>query len=637
MTNAPTATETAQLLLKEIGRQPLLDYFTKRLQIGKDLNSRPLLVRAYAHLAGADGTEMLVQIANDPTEQVQARVVATKALANLAKQLPKTVEESELTKPLVELLRDDNIEVRSAAAAQLASLQSREALPLLQELSRADKLDVLAGEEVRKFLAATNPASIDNLAPFEKGTSIAFRPQLQQLRLALANSQIVQLVGMGGMGKTMLARQFVIQSEYDVKVWCSCRNSASFEDLTFSLFMEVMAALGIRSYSFQQEETVALGLGFAEIRARIVYHLSNRSALIIFDDFETVREAFEVTEFIEKLVAELPRLNCLIVGRTAADIRRGAVVTLEGLTQEESRLFIRELASSYDLALDPVIEQMIVDKAAGLPLALRLFAEAYSHGALTDPASITKDAMAAVVAQAFHRLDRPETRALEILCQFDEPFSIRDPEINELFMQEHVGSLPDLLPRFQKMAFVNLTPDGRIGLHELVREYLRSQADQRTALRVNRFLAQYYEKRGDLSRAAIHYVRAGTEIDQVLPQLIGALTTGDGMVGKSAVEALGQSGQTRAVEVLFIALGVPDAAIRKAAVETLGKLGDTRAVGPLVTVLGDIDATVRRAAIEALGKSGDPRAVEPLLHATEDNDAQVRKSAAEALRQLKSN
>jgi HEAT repeat protein len=51
--------------------------------------------------------------------------------------------------------------------------------------------------------------------------------------------------------------------------------------------------------------------------------------------------------------------------------------------------------------------------------------------------------------------------------------------------------------------------------------------------------------------------------------------------------------------------------VRQAAAEALGQIGDTSAVEPLIAALRDASLGVRRAAADALGQIGDRRALEP--------------------------
>jgi len=74
--------------------------------------------------------------------------------------------------------------------------------------------------------------------------------------------------------------------------------------------------------------------------------------------------------------------------------------------------------------------------------------------------------------------------------------------------------------------------------------------------------------------------------------------------------------------------------VRKHAVEALGDIGDSRAVDPLIEALKYKNEYVRVDAAIALGKIGDNRAVEPLTNALRDKDSYVRSNAVEALEKI---
>lgn len=63
-----------------------------------------------------------------------------------------------------------------------------------------------------------------------------------------------------------------------------------------------------------------------------------------------------------------------------------------------------------------------------------------------------------------------------------------------------------------------------------------------------------------------------------------------------------------------------DVSVRLGAAKALGEFGDSRAVEPLIVVLRDSDVYVRKNVVEALGRLGDSRAVKPLITALKDSD-----------------
>ena len=117
--------------------------------------------------------------------------------------------------------------------------------------------------------------------------------------------------------------------------------------------------------------------------------------------------------------------------------------------------------------------------------------------------------------------------------------------------------------------------------------------------------------------------------------LILALKDGDTDVRKKAIEALGESKDSRAIEPLIAVLkDEKDTEVRTNAASILGELKDSRAVESLIITLKDNDPNVRRTAVTALGEIKDSRAVESLILALKDGHADVRSRATEVLGKL---
>jgi HEAT repeat protein len=121
---------------------------------------------------------------------------------------------------------------------------------------------------------------------------------------------------------------------------------------------------------------------------------------------------------------------------------------------------------------------------------------------------------------------------------------------------------------------------------------------------------------------------------QVVPALLGALGNSDPYVREVAAEALGQTGDLQAVSALLLALEDSESGVRRAAAQALGQIDDPQAVPPLLEALQDGDSNVREAAAQALGQIDDPQAVPPLLEALQDGNSNVREAAAQALGQI---
>ena len=117
--------------------------------------------------------------------------------------------------------------------------------------------------------------------------------------------------------------------------------------------------------------------------------------------------------------------------------------------------------------------------------------------------------------------------------------------------------------------------------------------------------------------------------------LIEALSHPDEDIRRSAVWAMYELKDPRALEPLIELLIDESSSVRQVACFALKELGDTRAVQPLIEVLSDTDKYVRKAAVEALGVLGDPEAIGPLKTLLEtEQDQDVIESIEDALRRL---
>lgn len=100
--------------------------------------------------------------------------------------------------------------------------------------------------------------------------------------------------------------------------------------------------------------------------------------------------------------------------------------------------------------------------------------------------------------------------------------------------------------------------------------------------------------------------------EAAIPALLEALTHEEWLVRLHAVESLGKTKSQKAVEPLLSALfNDADSAIREDAVRALGEIGDSQAVEFLFAAMKE--PGLRTLAVEALGRIGDRRAVPVLI------------------------
>ncbi|WP_287586531.1 HEAT repeat domain-containing protein [Candidatus Borrarchaeum sp.] len=109
----------------------------------------------------------------------------------------------------------------------------------------------------------------------------------------------------------------------------------------------------------------------------------------------------------------------------------------------------------------------------------------------------------------------------------------------------------------------------------------------------------------------------------------------DSKVKEGAVYALGELGDTSAVEPLIIMLEDPSSDVRKSAAVALGWLKDIRAVDPLLNYLKKAQTSEFSSITYALSELKDKKAVEPLIQIALGSDSQqIRKPCIRALGKL---
>jgi HEAT repeat protein len=113
--------------------------------------------------------------------------------------------------------------------------------------------------------------------------------------------------------------------------------------------------------------------------------------------------------------------------------------------------------------------------------------------------------------------------------------------------------------------------------------------------------------------------------EQAIEPLLEALSSSIWNIKMNATLALGEIGDTRAVDLLLQGL---QENIRIQAITALGKIGDKRAEKPLFDALKDPNDSARAFAAEALGNMGH---IEPLLNAVDDISEFVKTTAIQAL------
>lgn len=481
MTNAVSPTEVTQLLLREIGRDRVQSYLAQRLDAGISLPSRPLMIRAYVKLAGQDAFPLLKATIKNPAEQEQSRRAAVQAIAEVMTAQKSVALVNRSVSLLLIALHDESEMVRSAAAVALVQSGSKRAAIRLNDLLGKQQLDSFAEREVQAFLEQSN------IREYQAELFVGRESELRELSQKLTTSaRIIGVQGLPGVGKTSLVRQFANQANYGQVLWLH-GNAISSDEL-------------------------ASWVPSVERAAKKV--LGGKPVLIVADDFEAVKNKEQLRYQLSSLVANYQNLHCILVSRSHVNLTRFFPelyrLILSPLSDAEASDYIQLVLAEYGLDDDPSVVSQLTALAAGNPLLLNVLVNAYQKSGIVDLPPERADMINWVFERSMDRLSVSQRLALEILAQIEKTqVDWRERVIANLFASENISHPEEPFQRLAEFGLIHRKENSTvIQLHPLIREWVRSRADKRTVLRVNKRLASYYEHEDPLL-AARHWISAG--------------------------------------------------------------------------------------------------------------------------------
>ena len=309
---------------------------------------------------------------------------------------------------------------------------------------------------------------------------------LEQLLLD-PSCRLLTLQALGGMGKTRLASVLVnhVASRFEQgAAWVALETVASAAQLAQGI------ALALRIDLPPQAEPAAA------LRAA----LRSQHRLLVLDNFEHLLDGTsdgDAVEFVLALLRDAPRLHLLVTSREVLGLQEEWIYELSGLPCPDAdaapgsgfaatELFAQRARQAYaGFSAQAEWPHMVrlARLVEGMPLALELAAAwvrtvpcgdlvAAIDSALTSLASRHRDRprrhlnLEAVVSTSWALLDREQQRALAPLCVFVGGFT-----------HESAAAVADaplrLLSALVGKSLVQRRADGRLGLHELVRQFLR--------------------------------------------------------------------------------------------------------------------------------------------------------------------
>ena len=300
--------------------------------------------------------------------------------------------------------------------------------------------------------------------------------------------QVVQLRGMGGIGKTTLATRLArdVASEFELIQWRSMRWTPSPSDWLAHAIAFIQG--NDERVPDREDERIAL----------LVRLLQQRRCLLVLDNLETLllpcdcdgrfKDSFDGYRRLLQSLAERAHRSCLILTsrEASADVAlltAGTVRSLElrGLSAAESQALLRDkelTASELDWA-------DFVDRCGGNGLVLKLTAETVRQVfagevaafllAVGSNGAIHGGVRRLLASQLDERLSGIEHEVLHVLAATDEALAPATL-LAELGPRVGRGAVIEALEALRRRSLIERSESGGgLSLHPLVRDYIGTQ------------------------------------------------------------------------------------------------------------------------------------------------------------------
>lgn len=304
------------------------------------------------------------------------RAVLDEALDRLAGNAPKQAE----------LLVERYIKRQTTRAAAYASNYSERAFFTRQKEAIAALAQIIwDAEEALRYAGTLTPeqrAALDRLPPPTFTRLFGVSEKLAHLKRTLraeSSHWLVALDGMGGMGKTALARkaaeELVHEGRFTRVAWITAQQQAfiwgqtqtrAHPALTYPAFLTELARMLQAEINASQPQD--------EQERRLAAILAAEPTLIVVDNLETAADAQALVEGLDRLAR--PAKILLTTRHRVAAYEQVASLTLQQLSPDDALAFIRYHAEERNIpaipAASPAELQRMIHVTDGSPLAIKL-------------------------------------------------------------------------------------------------------------------------------------------------------------------------------------------------------------------------------------------------------------------------
>jgi len=350
------------------------------------------------------------------------------------------------------------------------------AKPGAQTLALFRELQGRIVQAPRSQIAAPEQTAMgDELPDYDGQPLLGRQREMELLRDLIVTGEVRLLVihGLGGIGKTRLARSFydVVASDETARVlWVGLENLPPEDDL--------MRAIAAR---------IGGALPDADVEAHLVRQLDTQKVILFLDGFE--KHISQVVGLV-RMVDKVRTLRCVITSREAVRLPAEHLISLNGLDchgsdSEASRLFQHHARGMGYLPqeADAAAVSDLVAYLEGHPLAIELAAAwapllpvrsillelkkdlRFINAPSSQVAASHKD-MHEIFEAEWVRLDRAERSALGALARHDSPL-----DLTTVRTATDAGG-PSVLLRLVNKSILRRSADGSLALHPLLRQFI---------------------------------------------------------------------------------------------------------------------------------------------------------------------
>ncbi|MHA2295907.1 MAG: HEAT repeat domain-containing protein [Candidatus Hodarchaeales archaeon] len=574
------------------------------------------------------------------------RVVVRSGLCRILGQL-QTIE---ATEPLIRLLNDPEIEVRTFAAESLGLINNKESLPHLEEKIKSD-----IEPRVRIACAASLGQIRDRRSFFplfeteedsDPGVKDASRRALDQVAGENNFTDVVKnLRGLRDNNKE--ARNSLVTLDVEKSSFLieglSSKNPRVREGCSFALGQKKQehARLSLEDLVIDEDDDVRItSIGSLEI-------INNpESAMVIvkcLGDRETRVKGDEIWNVTIRALTSLKKVEPLVENakHSIDSIRLGVirvlgnlrvevdviVTALEDGNSETRKAACWALGEIGDRDKVPSLIKMLIDPEEDVRVET-----AISLGKIGDTRGIfylletTEDSSSDVVAAA-EKSVKEIGEVASLLPVVEGLIAIRKKDTEKMGLDKLLGKQEALPYLIQIVSSVNSTTRRNSAI------CLATLGSEESLLPLTNLTTDPVEEVRDEAVKAIGKLAQTLPIPrETISRLMNRLTDSE-RIWRTTIETLVEVGQD---EPLHEWVNNQQVAVRLGLAEILGRIGNNQSVPQVITLLSDQEEKIRVQAAIASGLLGDKRSVESLIsHLATDTSVEVRINSAKALGEIK--